>query len=185
ARPDRVVAGQRAQRREVPGEGPARRAVSRAVQPGVRRAAPVANTRGRRPFTGLSERARGQPRRALAHAWLAHRHGSEKTFEAMAQAFPGADLYALTRAPDVPFAFGGRAVTTTVLDRLPGFARNRRDLQLPLMPLAWRYASRERYDVVVTSSHACVKGFRPGRDARHLCYCYTPMRYVGLTTVST
>jgi glycosyltransferase involved in cell wall biosynthesis len=51
------------------------------------------------------------------------------------------------------------------------------------MPLAWRYASRRRYDVVVTSSHACAKGFWPAREALHLCYCYTPMRYVWLSSI--
>lgn len=49
---------------------------------------------------------------------------------------------------------------------------------LPLMPLAWRTVTRRHYDLVITSSHACAKGFRPGRDALHLCYCYTPMRYL-------
>lgn len=116
------------------------------------------------------------PRVALAHEWLSDRCGSEKTFLAMAEAFPEADLHALTwdrRAVPVH-----RPIATTVLDRT-GPLRDRRDLLLPLMPLAWRYASRRRrYDVVVTSSHACAKGFRPARTALHLCYCYTPLRYV-------
>ncbi len=119
---------------------------------------------------------------ALAHEWLVHRYGSEKTFEAMAEAFPAADLYALTHDRSAPLDFGGRDVSTTLLDRLP-LVRDRRELQLPLMPLAWRYATRRSYDVVVTSSHACAKGFRPGRSALHLCYCYTPMRYVWLDSV--
>jgi glycosyltransferase involved in cell wall biosynthesis len=123
-----------------------------------------------------------EPRLALCHEWLAERRGSEKTFEAMAGALPAADLFALTRDRGVPFAFGDRRVTTTFLDRVPGL-RDRRDRQLPLMPLAWRYATRRRYGVVVTSSHACAKGFRPGREAIHLCYCYTPMRYVWLPAV--
>ena len=88
----------------------------------------------------------------------------------------------MTWDPAAPFDLGGRRVRTTFLDRL-GPLRGRRQVQLPLMPLAWRTASRERYDVVVTSSHACVKGFRPGRTALHLCYCYTPMRYAWLTDV--
>jgi hypothetical protein len=62
--------------------------------------------------------------------------GSEKTFEAMAQAFPDADLFALTRDLAASFDFGGRPVNTTVLDRVP-VLRRRRDLSLPLMPLAW------------------------------------------------
>lgn len=121
-------------------------------------------------------------RLALCHEWLGDRTGSEKTFEAMAVAAPEADLYALTWTPSAEFAFGGRRPTTTFLDRAP-FIRGRRRLQLPLMPLAWRYATRRRYDVVVTSSHACAKGFWPARDALHLCYCYTPMRYVWLPEV--
>jgi glycosyltransferase involved in cell wall biosynthesis len=114
---------------------------------------------------------------ALAHEWLEARAGSEKTFEALAGIFPDADLYAMTNELGGSFAGGGRAVHTTFLARLP-VLRRRRDLALPLMPLAWRTVTRQRYDLVVTSSHACVKGFAPGRHALHLCYCHTPMRYV-------
>ncbi len=97
-------------------------------------------------------------------------------------AAPEADLYALTWDHSSEFAFGGRRPATTFLDRAP-ILRRRRQWQLPLMPLAWRYASRRAYDVVVTSSHACAKGFWPARAALHLCYCYTPMRYVWLPEV--
>lgn len=121
---------------------------------------------------------------ALCHEWLGARHGSEKTFEAMAACLPRADLYALTWNRSAGLAFGGRTVATTFVDRVAPL-RDRRQLQLPLMPLAWRYASRRRYDVVVTSSHACVKGFWPARHALHLCYCYTPMRYLWLSGVDT
>lgn len=121
-------------------------------------------------------------RLALCHEWLAARHGSEKTFEAMARAFPGADLYSLTWNRSSGLEFGGRQVGTTFLDH-PALRTRGRVLQLPLMPLAWRYASTRDYDVVVTSSHAFAKGFRPGREALHLCYCYTPMRYAWLSSV--
>ncbi|HEX3622121.1 MAG TPA: glycosyltransferase [Acidimicrobiales bacterium] len=102
----------------------------------------------------------------------------------MTAAFPDADLYALTWNRSAGLSFGSRTVTTTLLDRVPPL-RDRRMFQLPLMPLAWRYASRRPYDVVVTSSHSCAKGFWPGRAALHLCYCYTPMRYLWLSSVDT
>ncbi|HEX2150277.1 MAG TPA: glycosyltransferase [Actinomycetota bacterium] len=98
----------------------------------------------------------------------------------MAEVFPQADLYSLTMNPESGLDFGGRQVTTTFLDRIAPL-KDRHALQLPMMPLAWRYATRRRYDVVVSSSHACAKGFWPGRSALHLCYCYTPMRYVWLS----
>ncbi|MGI8806662.1 MAG: glycosyltransferase [Acidimicrobiales bacterium] len=116
-------------------------------------------------------------RLALAHEWLQARAGSEKTFEALAGLFPEADLFALTDTLGSDFAAGGRQVATTFIDRIPAL-RDRRAIALPFMPLAWRTVTRRRYDLVITSSHACAKGFRPGRDALHLCYCYTPMRYV-------
>ncbi|MBI2155002.1 MAG: glycosyltransferase, partial [Candidatus Rokubacteria bacterium] len=34
------------------------------------------------------------------------------------------------------------------------------------------------YDLVLSSSHCVAKGVRVPRGARHLCYCFTPMRYV-------
>lgn len=114
---------------------------------------------------------------AMAHEWLALRAGSEKTFEALAALVPHADLYALTDDLGSELHVGGRPVRTTFLDRHAAL-RRRRELTLPLMPLAWRTVTDEAYDVVVTSSHACAKGFRPGRTARHLCYCYTPARYL-------
>jgi glycosyltransferase involved in cell wall biosynthesis len=114
---------------------------------------------------------------AVAHEWVSARAGSEKTFEALAHAFPSADLFALTVSPHVELETGGRQIETTFLDRL-GPIRNRRGLTLPLMPLAWRLAGRQRdYDLVVTSSHACAKGFWPGRAAKHLSYVHAPMRY--------
>lgn len=114
---------------------------------------------------------------ALAHEWLDGRAGSEKTFEVLAATFNDADLYALSNELGDRFDSGGRRVHTTFLDRLT-VLRSHRSLALPLMPLAWRFSTRRHYDVVLTSSHACVKGFAPGRQALHLCYCYAPMRYV-------
>jgi glycosyltransferase involved in cell wall biosynthesis len=119
---------------------------------------------------------------ALCHEWMAQWTGSEKTFAAMADEFPQADLYALTVNADLGFPSDGRRVTTTFIEGLRPL-RRARALQLPLMPLAWRSVSHRAYDVVITSSHACVKGFRPGREALHLCYCYTPMRYAWLSEV--
>jgi glycosyltransferase involved in cell wall biosynthesis len=120
---------------------------------------------------------------AIAHEWLAVRAGSEKTFEAMAQAYPDADLYALTWDRDAQFDFSGRPVTTTLLDRWPAL-RDRRELALPLMSLAWKGIDvRDTYDTVLTSSHAFVRSFPPAKSATHFCYCHTPLRYAWVPDV--
>lgn len=120
---------------------------------------------------------------AIAHEWLAVRAGSEKTFEAMAQAYPDADLYALTWDRDAQFDFGGREVTTTLLDRWPAL-RDRRELALPLMSAAWKLIDVDgTYDTVLTSSHAFVRSFPPAKSATHFCYCHTPLRYAWVPDV--
>ena len=45
------------------------------------------------------------------------------------------------------------------------------------MPLAVEQFDLSSYDLVISSSHAVAKGVITGPDTRHLCYCYTPMRY--------
>lgn len=118
---------------------------------------------------------------AIAHEWLDARAGSEKTFEAMAEAYPTADLFALSVNPAIKWHVGGRRIETTFLDTPQ--LRNRREWTLPLMPLAWRAIASTKYDLVISSSHACVKGFYPGRTAMHLCYVHSPMRYAWMPEI--
>lgn len=118
-------------------------------------------------------------RTALVHEWLEGRTGSEKTFEQIALAFPDADLFALSQEPGVPFDFGDRSVTTSMLDRR--LFRDRRAATLPLMPLAWDRLDvpDDPYDLVITSSHAFANLARPTKHASAvLCYCHTPARYL-------
>lgn len=112
---------------------------------------------------------------AIVHEWLDQWAGSEQTFRELARVFPDADLYALTAKPELRRVVG-REVRTTLLDT--PLLRSRRAMTLPLMPVAWRYASRQRYDLVISSTHAFARSFGPGRDALHLTYCHSPMRYV-------
>jgi glycosyltransferase involved in cell wall biosynthesis len=119
---------------------------------------------------------------ALVHEWLDDRAGSEQTFERMARRYPEAQLYALTRNPDVEFAFD-RPVTTTFLQR-SAWLREHRSVSLPLMPLAWMLMPRVEADIVVTSSHAFSRFVR-SRARLVLSYVYTPMRYAWQPDVDT
>ncbi len=113
---------------------------------------------------------------AIVHEWIAARAGSEQVFEALAGLWPTADLFALTRDRDVVFETGGREVYTTFLDR-PSL-RNRRELTLPLMPLAWRRLGCRDYDLVITSHHAFATCNRLAGRGRHLAYVHSPARYI-------
>jgi glycosyltransferase involved in cell wall biosynthesis len=115
---------------------------------------------------------------AVVHEWIASRAGSEKVFERLAQVFPSADLFALSREPDVPMHVADRVIRTTVLDNR--LTRRRRGATLPLMPLAWQLRGpRRAYDVVMTSHHAFASSNRlAARSGSHFCYVHSPARYV-------
>lgn len=122
---------------------------------------------------------RGRPARiALIHDWLDSYYGSERVVEQILACFPSADLFALVDfVPDDQRAFlGGRAVTTSFIQRLP-LARRRFRQYLPLMPLAIEQFDLGDYDLVLSSSHAVAKGVLSGPDQPHLAYVHAPMRY--------
>jgi glycosyltransferase involved in cell wall biosynthesis len=49
---------------------------------------------------------------------------------------------------------------------------------LPFFPLAMRRFHLAGYDLVLSSSHAVAKGARRDGSLLHICYCFTPMRYI-------
>jgi glycosyltransferase involved in cell wall biosynthesis len=122
--------------------------------------------------------AEAGPRVAIVHDWFVTYAGAEKVVEQMLAVFPDADIFSLVDfLPDDERAFlGGRPVTTTFLQRLPGARKRHRQL-LPLMPIAIEQLDVSGYDIVLSSSHAVAKGVITGPDQLHICYCHTPCRY--------
>jgi glycosyltransferase involved in cell wall biosynthesis len=115
---------------------------------------------------------------ALVHDWLTGMRGGERCLEVFCELFPGADLYTLLHVPGaVAPLIERRRVVTSFIQRLPGAARSYRRY-LPLFPLAASRFDLRGYDLVLSSSHAVAKGVPVPPDALHVCYCFTPMRYV-------
>ncbi len=115
---------------------------------------------------------------ALVHDWLITLGGADRVLLALHQLFPAAPVFvALHDARRLPEAFKTLDVRTSWLQRFPNSAEHHREL-VPLMPFAFRTLDLRGYKIVLSSSHACAKGVRVDRDAVHICYCHTPMRYV-------
>ena len=115
---------------------------------------------------------------ALVHDWLTGMRGGERVLDELCGLFPDADLYTLVHVPgSTSKRIEARRIFTSPLSRLPGAARHYRKL-LPLFPWAIERFRLKDYDLVLSSSHAVAKGVRVPRGAVHLCYCFTPMRYV-------
>jgi glycosyltransferase involved in cell wall biosynthesis len=115
---------------------------------------------------------------AVVHYWLVNMRGGEKVLEAICEMFPQADIY--THAYDakrVSPTIRAHRVRTTFIGRLP-FATRRYQRYLPLMPMALEQLDLREYDLVISIESGPTKGVVVGPNARHLCLCLTPMRYV-------
>jgi glycosyltransferase involved in cell wall biosynthesis len=120
---------------------------------------------------------------AVIHDWLVTYAGAERVLAEILALVPHADLFTLVDfLPEADRAWLARhRINTSWLQRLPGARRHFRKA-LPLMPATVERYDLSAYDVVISSSHAFAKGIHPRRGARHLCYCYTPMRYAWAMT---
>jgi glycosyltransferase involved in cell wall biosynthesis len=115
---------------------------------------------------------------ALVHDWLTGLRGGERVLDQHAALFPDADLYTLVHVPgSTTPRIEALRVHASPLSRLPGVARHYRKL-LPLFPFAIEHLRVADCDLVLSSSHAVAKGIRAPGGATHVCYCFTPMRYV-------
>ncbi len=113
----------------------------------------------------------------LAHDWLTGMRGGERVLETIGTAFPEAPIYTLIYRPDrVSPAIRRHPVTVSWLQRLPGIGRYYR-YALPLFPGAIERLRPVAAGLLISTSHCVAKGLRPPPGARHLCYCFTPMRY--------
>jgi glycosyltransferase involved in cell wall biosynthesis len=114
----------------------------------------------------------------LVHDWLTGLRGGERVLDELAGLFPGAELFTLIQVPGATTPrIESLRITASPLSRLPGAARHYRKL-LPLFPFAIERLRLPPCDLVLSTSHAFAKSVRPPPGAVHLCYCFTPMRYV-------
>ena len=117
-------------------------------------------------------------RTAIIHYWLVSMRGGERVLEQLCALYPDADIY--THVVDeaaLTDAMRRHRVKTSFIASLP-FARRLYQAYLPLMPWALERLDLTGYDLVLSSESGPAKGVIPGVNARHVCYCHSPMRYV-------
>lgn len=115
---------------------------------------------------------------ALVHDWLTGMRGGERCLEVFCELFPQADLFTLLHVRgSVSPVIEDRRVVTSLIQHLPQAERRYRHF-LPLFPAAVRAFDLRGYDLILSSSHAVAKSVRVPPGALHVCYCFTPMRYV-------
>lgn len=118
---------------------------------------------------------------AIIHEWLAVNGGSEKVLKEIVAVYKNeqSDIFALFNFLDEENSIEileNKKVKTTFIQNIP-FSRNLYRLLLPIFPFAVKSISLKNYDLIISSSHAVIKGIKKDKNAKHICYCHTPMRY--------
>jgi glycosyltransferase involved in cell wall biosynthesis len=114
---------------------------------------------------------------AVVHDYFTQLGGAEKVAEELMRLLPGAVLHSTVALPDrLPPGLIDVPITTSWMQRLPGMSQHYR-LYFLLYPLAVPSLDLSGYDLVLSSSSGYAKGVHTNRDAIHVCYCHTPMRW--------
>lgn len=118
---------------------------------------------------------------ALVHDYLNQYGGAERVLEALHELYPDAPVYTSVYDPAaMPAFYRSWDIRTSWMQRLPLWQRLFR-AYFPLYPSAFESFDLSGYDLIISSSSAFAKGVIPAPDARHICYCHTPMRFAWRT----
>lgn len=115
---------------------------------------------------------------ALVHDWLVGRGGGERVLHDIHTLFPDAPIYTLVYDQDkAPEWCKECDIRTTYIQKWPG-AKSHHKLLLSFMPKAWEALDLTEYDLVISCCASCCKGVITRPDALHVCYSFSPTRYV-------
>jgi glycosyltransferase involved in cell wall biosynthesis len=115
---------------------------------------------------------------AIVHDHLNQRGGAERVVEVLHEMFPDAPIF--TSIVDRSMLWPGLAnadIRPSWMQKLPGWKKHFKKY-LPFYPKAIESFDLREYDLVLSSSSAFAKGALKRNGALHICYCYTPMRFV-------
>ena len=114
---------------------------------------------------------------ALCHDWLTGMRGGERVLEILCDGFPNAAIYTLlANRSSISETILKHPIETSWLQNLPGVSDRYRSM-LPLFPTAVKNLHPGKVDLMVSTSHCVAKSIITHPETRHLCYCFTPMRY--------
>jgi glycosyltransferase involved in cell wall biosynthesis len=116
----------------------------------------------------------------LCHDWLTGMRGGERVLELLCDGFPDADICTLIHNRDaVSDRINRHTIHTSPLQRLPNINSGYRNF-LPFFPTMINSFTPRSGDLVISTSHCVAKSLRASPETKHLCYCFTPMRYAWL-----
>jgi len=108
---------------------------------------------------------------AIVHDYFIQQGGAERVAEELQAIFPSSTMLTTVDIHNKP----GRV--SSWMRHLPITEKNHR-LLFMLYPFAIEALDLTDYDLIISSSSGYAKGIRKRKDAIHICYCHTPMRWI-------
>jgi len=115
---------------------------------------------------------------AIIHDYLNQYGGAERVVEAMHELFPNAPVYTSVYDKEkMPESFSRMDIRVSFMQKLP-FIKSQSKKYLMLYPHAFRSFNLSGFDVILSSSSSFAKFVVKPKGAMHVCYCYTPTRFL-------
>lgn len=115
---------------------------------------------------------------AIIHDWLNQNGGAERVLEEFHDIFPDAPIYTSMYDPQrMPVSYRQWDIRVSWMQKLPGVTK-RHQQYMPLYPMAFESFDLSGYDLVLSSSSAFCHGVLTRPETCHICYCYTPTRFM-------
>ena len=115
---------------------------------------------------------------AIVHDYLNQYGGAERVIEVMHEIFPEAPVFTSIYQPEnMPDSFKKMDIRVTFMQKFPFLDRFYKKYFM-LYPIAMKSLKVKDFDLIISSSSSFAKGVRKRKNAVHVCYCYTPTRFV-------
>ena len=115
---------------------------------------------------------------ALLHDWIIEIAGSEKVFKEICEIIKDGEIWTIVYDKNSLKLLGieNRKVNSTIVQKFP-FSKKLYRYYFFLYPIIVEQIDISKYDIIISSSHAFIKGVLKNSNQIHICYCHTPIRY--------
>jgi len=115
---------------------------------------------------------------ALVHDWLNGMRGGEKVLESLCRLFPHSEIFTIHSDIDkISDVIKKHKIHNSFIQYIP-FKRVLYRWLLPLFPFAVSHFDFKNFDIILSTSHCAVKNIANPQNKLHICYCFSPIRYV-------
>jgi len=115
---------------------------------------------------------------AIVHDFLNQRGGAERVLAVLHEMFPEAPIFtSVVDRESLWPQLRSADIRVSWMQRLPGIRRNFKRYLL-LYPLVFERLDLSGFDLILSSSSAFAKAVRAPSGGTHVCYCYTPARFL-------